>query len=332
MKGLSLESEASSDLMAALEQAKKDLDAALCNSFDTPRAMLVLLGLIKDANIHIREHRSDADLAAVEKAARWITRVVGIFGLDANASPPYRGLGWAPTNVENVDPHEAVNLYRAVLDNVRKEVQALGLQHNTVNSLVSHSPEPEFQELVSQGVKDVEQLALPFVRGVSRLRDEMRKAVSTAKPESKAAILRLSDRIRDFDLTNLGVYLDDRPDGQPSLIKFIPATELIAAREEKVAKEAAKAQAKEEAKRKKEAEEAAKWEKAKMPPTEMFKAGLVGEKYAEWDAEGLPTRNKDGSEVPKSQIKKLKKEWDRQGKLHEEWKVRVSGGDGRGRS
>lgn len=55
----------------------------------------------------------------------------------------------------------------------------------------------------------------------------------------------------------------------------------------------------------------------------MFKADA---KYAEWDADGLPTKLADGSEVPKSQVKKLKKEWERQKKLHDEYLAKFGGG------
>ena len=59
-----------------------------------------------------------------------------------------------------------------------------------------------------------------------------------------------------------------------------------------------------------------KWEKAKVPPQDMYKGDA---KYQEWDAEGVPTKMADGSEVPKSQAKKLKKEWEKHKKLHEEY-------------
>ena len=48
----------------------------------------------------------------------------------------------------------------------------------------------------------------------------------------------------------------------------------------------------------------------------MFKSDA---KYTEFDADGLPTKLADGNEVPKSQAKKLKKEWEKQKKLHEEY-------------
>ncbi|KAJ2902211.1 hypothetical protein MKZ38_000945 [Zalerion maritima] len=322
LKNPSMKDKPSSGLMEGLEQAKKDLHAALVNSFDTPRTMSVVLGLIKDTNIHIREHKSDADFGSIETIARWITKIVGILGLDGNAKPPYEGLGWAASLGEIVDPNDAVKPYEDVLENVKKDVLKLNIESNEVKSLLLLSPDQEFRQLVDAGTKDVEQLALPHVRAVSRLRDEMRRIAPTTAAETKKSILSLSDRIRDYDLTNLGVYLDDRTDGQPSLVKFVPAVDLIAAREEKAAKDAERARAKEAAKRKQAAEEAARWEKAKLSPTDMFKAD---DRFSAWDGEGMPTKMKDGSDMPKSQMKKLKKEWDRQKKLHDEYNGKFGG-------
>jgi cysteinyl-tRNA synthetase len=147
----------------------------------------------------------------------------------------------------------------------------------------------------------------------------LRRIVSSQAADTKKALLALTDRIRDQDLTNLGVYLDDRPDNQPSLIKFIPAAELIAAREEKAAQAAEKARKKEEARLAKlKADEEAR-EKAKVAPEDMFKSD---ERYSAWDDQGLPTKLKDGSDVPKSQQKTLKKQWDRQKRAHDDLKAK----------
>ncbi|RYC65378.1 hypothetical protein CHU98_g840 [Xylaria longipes] len=305
-------------LLAELEQAKKDVDAALSNSFDTLQVLRTIADIIRKANIHIAAPNGNLELPAVESIARWVTKIVGILGLDANANPPYEGLGWASAAaLANVDPTTAVKPYEAVYSSVLSDAKSLDLPASeTLTTLLSQSPGPEFESLVAAGVRDPEQLGLPYIRATSKLRDELRRIVPSAAPELKKSILALSDRIRDFDLTNIGVYLDDRPDGQPSLIKFIPAAELIAARDDKAAKDAEKAKAKEEARIAREKAEAEKWEKAKVAPQEMFKGD---ERYSEWDVEGMPTKLKDGSEVPKGQLKKLKKEWDRQKKVHGEY-------------
>ncbi|KAJ3531331.1 hypothetical protein NM208_g8925 [Fusarium decemcellulare] len=51
----------------------------------------------------------------------------------------------------------------------------------------------------------------------------------------------------------------------------------------------------------------------------MFKSD---ERYSAWDEQGLPTKMKDGSDVPKSQLKGLKKQWDRQKKAHDDLKAK----------
>lgn len=47
-----------------------------------------------------------------------------------------------------------------------------------------------------------------------------------------------------------------------------------------------------------------------------------GERYSAWDEQGFPTKMKDGSDVPKSQLKGLKKQWDRQKKAHDDLKAK----------
>ncbi|KAI8184538.1 Cysteine--tRNA ligase [Colletotrichum sp. SAR 10_75] len=322
VESLSIAEKPTDGLLAELEKAKTDLHTALTNSFDTPQAMRVIQELVSEANKVIVAQDAEAKLPELVAIGQWITKILGIFGLDENAKAPYDGLGWAPSAKKNVDPEAAVQPYAAVWKKVKADIEALKVSSDSVSSLLSQDPDAEFASISQKGVRDPEQLALPYLRAVSRLRDELRRIVSSVSPDIKKAILSLTDRIRDEDLTVLGVSLDDRPDGKSSLIKFIDASELIAARNEKLAREAEKARAKEEAKRAREQAEKEKWEKAKLPHTEMFKGE---EKYSEWDAEGLPTKLKDGSDVPKSQLKKLQKEWQRQKKAHEEWQAKFGG-------
>ncbi|KAH6618294.1 tRNA synthetases class I (C) catalytic domain-containing protein [Chaetomium sp. MPI-SDFR-AT-0129] len=319
VKDLSLGEGAGKSLVAELEQAKKDLDSALRNSFDTAGAMQVILRLVKEANIYMADKSAQTSLAAVETVARWVTKVVGILGLDASAQPPYDGLGWASASAAaaaNLDPQTAVKPFAGAYLEIKADVEGLHLTEASVQTLLQQqTPDTEFAQLEKSGERDVEKLALPYLRAASRLRDELRAVVASLPAASKQAVLALSDRIRDYDLTDIGVQLDDQVD-KPSLIKFVPASRLIAAREEKAALLAEKARQKEEARKAREKAEEEKWAKAKVPPQELFKGDT---KYLEWDAEGLPTKLADGSEVPKSQTKKLKKDWDRQKKLHDEY-------------
>lgn len=309
----------SSSSVPSLEKAQKEMELALSDSFDTPRAMRIINELIKDTNIYLSAQKTDLDIRSVEANARWITKIVGTFGLDANAKSPYDGLGWT-SSISNSDlsPEDVAKPYADVLERVKQQVQVLQLHSAALDQLLAADAAHQFSSVVSTGTSDPEVLAMPYVRTVSKIRDEIRRLAPESP--SKKQILSLSDQIRDVDLTNLGVYLDDRSEGQAALIKFIPKAELLAAKEEKASKEREKFAQKEAARLAREKLEAEKAEKAKLSHMDMFK----DERFSAWDEDGLPTKTKEGEDVPKSALKKLKKDWERQKKAHKEWQAKIS--------
>ncbi|EHK97956.1 putative cysteinyl-tRNA synthetase [Glarea lozoyensis 74030] len=309
-------SETQEGLYANLAKARDAMESALNDSFDTPKAMQVLYGLIKEANIHVNTHKANVDVPGLEAIARWVTKMVGIFGLDSAAAPPYDGLGWTSTAFTGeLTPLEIAEPFHTMLERVRDEIERLDIHSPALDAILATKVDTEFETLTSSGTRDPEALVMPYLRVVAKARDEIRKLAPTSPV--KKEILALSDRIRDEELTNLGVYLDDRSD-QGALIKFVSKEELLAQREEKAAKEKEKLAQKEAAKLAREKLEAEKAEKAKVSPLDMFR----DDRYSEWDEEGIPTRTSDGKEVPKSGIKKMKKDWERQKKAHEEWKAK----------
>ncbi|GAV48483.1 hypothetical protein ZYGR_0I07800 [Zygosaccharomyces rouxii] len=159
----------------------------------------------------------------------------------------------------------------------------------------------------------VEELALPYVKCLSKFRDEVRSlAIGNA---DKKEYLSLTDRVRDVDLLELSVAVDDRA-GQGALVKFVSAEEKRVILEERAEGEKRKAEkvAKDKAKKEKAAaEEAEKAAKASIAPQDMFKDQSL---YSEWDEEGIPTKDKDGNEITKSMAKRLKKQWLNQEKLY----------------
>jgi len=262
--------------LKSLDTARQNLHAALCDNFNTPAAMKALTDLIGSTNKYMSQTNS---LAAVKEIARWVTRIVAIFGLDSTGTPSGSDrIGWA----------------------------------DSTSTTTSSS---------STGAEDI---MLPYLRTLSTFRDNVRTlAISSPKDTISKDLLLLSDRLRDYDLANLGVALDDRDlaRGVPALIKFVPAEELIAAREEKERRGAEKERKKEEARLKKEEEDRRREELAKVSPLEMFKTG----DYSEWDEKGIPTKDKEGVEITKSGRKSLVKAWEKQKKLHEGW-LKAKGG------
>ncbi|KAJ5050752.1 uncharacterized protein L3040_002623 [Drepanopeziza brunnea f. sp. 'multigermtubi'] len=300
------------ELSAILEKAQSEMKAALSDSFDTPRAMRIIAEVIKEGSIHINTKKADADIKGLENIARWITKMVRIFGLDARATQ-LDGLGWAQGDSNDSLSAKAVaQIYQAI----KTEVERLSLHSSLLDQLLAADVDAEIATRDASGSKDPEFLVYPYIRAISKIRDELRKLAPTSP--SKKEILSFSDQIRDDDLTSIGVYLDDRGEGQSALPKFIPAAELLAQKEEKAAKEREKAAQKEKARLDREKAEQEKAEKAKLSPNDMFR----DERFSAWDADGMPSKTKEGEDVPKSALKKMKKDWERQKKIHEEWKAK----------
>lgn len=183
-------------------------------------------------------------------------------------------------------------------------------------SLASKDP-VGWGEASSQAGGDRDAILMPYLRALSTFRDDIRKLALSGG--SSKDILQLCDRLRDNELVDLGVALDDQEDGN-ALVKLAPAEDLRRIREEKRAAAEAKVARKAEAARQAEAQRLAKLEKGKVSPGEMFKPPQVAEgSYSKWDTEGLPTHDGQGEELPKARSKKLKKEWDLQVKLHNEY-------------
>ncbi|ODV77966.1 cysteinyl-tRNA synthetase [Suhomyces tanzawaensis NRRL Y-17324] len=159
-----------------------------------------------------------------------------------------------------------------------------------------------------------EDVALPYVKAFSQFRDNVRTLAINKSETSE--FLKATDAIRQ-ELVNLGVSLDDRPNGS-ALVKFLNEQEklqLIQQQEEKergLAEKEKKKQQQQAANAKKEAERLAKM---KVNPKDLFKNDL----YSEWDESGLPTKDKAGEEVTKSMKKKLLKQYQQQEKLYQEW-------------
>ena len=156
-----------------------------------------------------------------------------------------------------------------------------------------------------------EQILTPVLDVFCTFRDQVRAAARTG---DVSTLLNLCDKVRDDDLPECGVRLEDRTTGG-AIWKLGDKEQLLEEKrkkdEEKALKEQQKKQAEEDRKRKAE-EQAAQ---AKILPSEMFRSQT--EKYSKFDDNtGLPTHDKAGEPISKAQLKKLKKEQDKQAKLH----------------
>ncbi|KAJ9658850.1 cysteinyl-tRNA synthetase [Coniosporium apollinis] len=300
-------SDADSTLRTSLEKAKQEVDAALCNSFDTPTAMRALSTLISDYN---SSNKSLLSKSTVLEAARWVTHIVTIWGLNApgidpSAAPDSTAIGWAGVDIPEEAKPFVIPLSR-LRDDVRKRAIAAGASATIPSAALS---ETLAQQPHADTVQDA--AAIPYAEALSQFQEDV--SALAAKEAPARDYLSLCDQLRDIRLWDLGIYLEDR-EAQPAMIRPVDR-ELVAARREKEEQATAKAAAKEK-REKEEAERAAKKaELAKLSHLDMFRT----QEYSAWDEEGLPVRDREGREVPKSRGKKLRKEWERQRKLHEEY-------------
>ncbi|TKX26713.1 cysteine--tRNA ligase [Elsinoe australis] len=278
----------------ALEAAKTRLHDAFCDSFDTPTAMRTLSDLVGAYNIE----KAVSDPITIE-IAKWVTSVVNILGLES--SPEKGQLGWSGIDIPEVAKQYVYPLSKlrdevrreAILGDIKDPISAA----NISPSLLSSSPDSN---------------AAPYQTALKAFHDSVQSSIAAST--SPKTFLQMCDSLRDDTLWKLGIYLEDR-ENQPALVRPLTAS-LRADRENREALAKLKLSKQAEAKEKAEREARERLEKGKLDPKDMFKT----DEFSAWDDEGMPTKDKEGNDVAKSRSKKLKKEWDRQKKLHDEWK------------
>ncbi|KAK0505081.1 tRNA synthetases class I (C) catalytic domain-containing protein [Armillaria luteobubalina] len=155
-----------------------------------------------------------------------------------------------------------------------------------------------------------EEVLMPYLRTLSSFRDGVRQLAMQKSETALKDILALCDKLRDIDLVPLGVALDDQEDGK-ALVKLVPPTDLIKARDEKRAAQEAKAVKKAEAVAAERQKRLQKLERGRVAPDHML--------YGSWNDDGIPLTDGEGKELSKNQAKKLQKDWSAQKKLHEEF-------------
>lgn len=280
-------------LMESLQSAKMKLDDALCDSFDTPTAMRVISDLITAYN----SERNVSD-DTTRAFATWITEIVNIFGLESTSEA--NRIGWSGIDI----PSAAVPFVyplAAFRDEVRRQAIAGTIQQDEI--LAAFDTQALQSELAPNS-KPYATAAVDFLAKINALLKDNAPA---------KAYLPLCDEVRDTTLWNLDIYLEDR-EAQPALVRPLN-TSLRQERSNREALAQLKLDKAKAAKEAKEKEEQEKLEKGKLSHLDMFRTS----EFSEWDAEGLPTKDTEGKDVAKSKSKKLRKDYDRQKKLHEAW-------------
>eukprot|EP00795_Rhopilema_esculentum_P011490 gene11490-21706_t len=166
----------------------------------------------------------------------------------------------------------------------------------------------------AENVGNKEDLVMPYLALMAKFRKDVR---AVAKEEQSTKILSLCDVLRDEQLIELGVKLEDVEGSEESVLKLVEKETLLKERQQKLEEMELRRLQKEETKRKKAEEKAMKDAKAKIPPSDMFKHEI--DKYSKFDDQGIPTHDASGKEISASQLKKLKKLYTQQEKNYQKY-------------
>ena len=285
-------------LQEALRNTQEAVEIALCNSFDTKEAMNGKNGISELISTYNSAKNGLISSDTTLDIAKWITSLINIFGLNGEASPDSEIIGWSGIEIpDHAKPYvESVSRLR---DQLRSKARsAEGLTTQEVQTSV---------DAIAEVADNQESDSSSYQQVLQNFKAEATSLVSS--PNLSKSILSLTDRIRDIDLWNCDIYLEDR-ENEPALIR--PVTrELRAARQEKEDRERAKQLAKAE----REKQAAAKAEKGRLSHLDMFRTS----EYSAWNEEGIPTKDAEGVDITKSRDKKLRKDQAAQKKLHEAW-------------
>lgn len=83
-----------------LHAAQAEFRIAMCDSFNTPIAIVILLELINKSNIYF-SRSPFVNVAPVAVIAEWITRMLKMFGLgEGSALGEQGGIGWGKAGEE----------------------------------------------------------------------------------------------------------------------------------------------------------------------------------------------------------------------------------------
>jgi len=291
---------ADQQLLSSLDKAKADVDTALRDSFNTPAIMKILSDLVTESNS--AEALVDQTVILL---ARWVTRIVTIFGLDPEGDlNNLDRIGWS-----GLDIPAPAKPYIYPVSQLRDKVRTLACSGSVDHTAIAKLAD----EITIAASIPVVESSKPYDQVLQQFRTNV-KALAAQQAPAKD-LLALCDQLRDVHLWNLGIYLEDRNNPQPALVRPLDKL-LIEARTERESASTAKAKAKLEQEVREAEREKELRERAKVDPLLMFR---TSREYSEWDESGIPTLDAAGNVVTKNRRKKLVKEWEKQKKRHKEW-------------
>lgn len=190
---------------------------------------------------------------------------------------------------------------------VKRILKVFGVNFDEINLEKYLNGQSREGNLATNGPSNNEEVVMKYVDAMAQFRAEIRRISKGQDPQqSVRQILALCDNLRDQTLPNLGVRLEDKEvDGTSYAVKLVDA-EILAKEKTLIEKRELEKKLKAETQRLEKLRlQQEREEKAKVPPTEMFKSQT--DKYSKFDEKGMPTHDLEGREISKSALKKLQR-------------------------
>ncbi|KAG6866398.1 hypothetical protein C0991_004683 [Blastosporella zonata] len=116
-----------SELTINFHESQSKFRAALCDSFNTPAALDILRDLVSKTNVYINSRGKNLNVGVVENCARWIGRMLRMFGLGEGENQEI-GWGQGDHESESINREEVLMPYLRQLSSFRDGVRRLAIE------------------------------------------------------------------------------------------------------------------------------------------------------------------------------------------------------------
>ena len=277
-------------LFDELQSSKSKVHNALCDSFNTPLVINVLMNLVNQTYNYIKEFSTSFKRPILIDIVNYVSKIFKVFGLIFDDDYGYQ---WSESKKEKVeeDVGDILNAFTSFRDSVRSFARAKKskefIEEFCSSTLIpSSSPHPS---------KPISDLFSRFIEGVKQNADNSQK------------LLQICDELRDDLILQLGVrFEDDHFLKGKSVWKLDEISATSAERKRKKEEVLSRLLLQAEKEAKKRAEEEKKKALDSIPPELLFQQSPdhVG-KYSAFDEKGIPTHTADEKEISKGLRKKL---------------------------
>ncbi|KRX03970.1 Aminoacyl-tRNA synthetase, class 1a, anticodon-binding [Pseudocohnilembus persalinus] len=271
-----------------LMDAKQNIHAHFLNNFNTLGVIKEIDQIIKETNLYLKEE--NVNMTLLNKVFNYVKFIFECIGLD-----------FEDRNVSNQKK-----------DLFLKEIDLIAKFRDQAREFSQAKEFEKIQELAEKN-KDTAQNCKSEVAKL--FQDFIQNILSSLSDKNPKKLFEIFDKIRDEDLPQFGIKLEDR-NGEPSLWieedKDVLLKEIEAKKQLKLKQQAEK-EKKEKEKLLKQQQEL---EQMKINPKEMF---LKNPEYTQFNEHGIPTHDKEGKELNKKNQKYVQKLYDQQAKKYEQY-------------